>query len=88
MTVVNRFNDSLNKPRTMKPDKKNEGVITVNLNEDGEVVIDEIVSYTPPKDARFFTDLTKVNVKGYEYSHKEETETGEVFIYNPISDEK
>jgi len=63
--------------------KANEGTITVKMNELNEVVINDVVSYTPPKNTKVYTDLSKVDIKGYEFSHKEDWECGEIFIYNP-----
>ncbi len=46
----------------------------VSVKWEGEII-------SEPSDSK--TDLTKVKIEGYQFSHKEYTKDGEVFIYNP-----
>ena len=64
--------------------KANEGIITIRQNDNTDVLIDDNIVYVSRSNTKLTTDLTKVRVKGYKYSHKEDIKDGEIFIYEPI----
>ena len=60
--------------------KYNEGTITIKFGANKDVVMDDVVSYTPPKG--YSTDLSKAKITGYTFSHKKVIDGKECFVFD------